>query len=163
MKFDVIRDLTNKVFTSNIVRKFVQGDPDDVIEAGLENDFGAVQVETGGVFTGFIIKAADETYSTALTGTVGVDTIAFKFAAPANTVALSTTTKLEFKCDAKLESPLTFDVTTQIPALKVAELKCELYEKTLQDRITKAVDAWKKEATGFEKTVPADTFTVPLQ
>ena len=163
MKFDVVRDLTNKVFTTDIVRKIVPGDPDDVIETGLENDFGAVQVEVGGLFEGFIKKdAATGALTAEITGTVGADTIEFKFAAPTNTMALSVKSVIEFKADAKLESPRTFDVTTEIPAIKVAELKCELFEKIIKDRIEKAVDAWKKEATPFEKTVPADSFTVKL-
>jgi hypothetical protein len=162
MKFDVIRDLTNKVFTTDIVRKIVPGDPDDLVEAGLENDFGPVQVEIGGLFEGFIVKAADGSFSVALTGTVGADTIVFKMGSPSNTTPLSATSKIEFKSDAKLESPITFDASTEIPALKVAELKCELFEKVIRDRIEKAVDAWKKEATVFEATNPADTFSVPL-
>lgn len=163
MKFDVLRDLTNKAFTSTVVRKFVQDDPDDIIEAGLENDFGGVSVDTGSLFSGFITKAVDGTFSASITGTVGVDTIAFKFATPTAVVQLTKTSSLVFKCDGKLEAQVQFDVTTVLPALKVAELKCELFEKTMQDRIEKAVDAWKAEATTFEKTVPAGTFTVDLQ
>lgn len=164
MKFNVLRDLTNKVFTSTIARVVVPNDVDDVIETKLENDFGPVKVQTGGLFEGFIIKdSTTGEYSASLSGTVGIDTIAFKFASTPNEVAISSTTQIAFKSDAKLESPLKFDATNDVPALKVAELKCALFEKTIQKRIAEAVVAWKAETTTFEDNVPADTFEVSLQ
>lgn len=164
MKFDVLRDLTNKVFTSTVARTFVQNDPDDIIEAKLENDFGAVKVDTGNLFSGYIVKdATTGAFSTAITGTVAPDTIVLKFATPTNVVQLTKTSQLVFKCDAKLEAQIQFDANTVIPALKVAELKCELFEKVMQDRIVEAVKAWKAETTTFEDTTPAATFEVTLQ
>lgn len=164
MKFNVLRDLTNKVFTSTIARVIVPDDADDIIESKLENDFGPVKVQAGGLFEGFIVKdSVSGEYSAALTGTVGIDTIAFKFGLAANEVVIGSTTKIVYKCDAKLEAALTFDATTSIPALKVAELKCELFEKEIQNRLVKAVADWKAETTAFESTVPASSFTIPLQ
>lgn len=165
MKFNVLRDLTNKVFSSTIARVVVPNDADDIIEAKLENDFGPVKVQTGGLIEGFINKDAvtgEFSASLAATGTVGVDAIAFKFAPSANEVAITSTTQIVFKSDAKLESPVDF-IGTSIPALKVSELKCQLFEKAIQKRIEDAVVAWKAETTTFEDTVPADTFVVSLQ
>lgn len=164
MKFNVLRDLTNKVFTSTVARVVVPNDPDDIKEAKLENDFGPVKVQTGGLFEGFINKdAVSGDFSASLTaiGTVGVDAIAFKFGTPANEVPITATTQIAFKCDAKLESPVTFNAIP-IPALKVAELKCALFEKVIQDKIQTAALAWKSETTTFEDAVPADSFVVPL-
>lgn len=166
MKFNVLRDLTNKVFTSTVARVVVPNDADDIIEAKLENDFGAVKVEAGGLFEGFINKdSITGLYSADLVsaGTVGVDSIAFKYALSPNEIAISSTTQIAFKSDAKLESPIKFDASNDIAALKVSELKCELFEKAIQKRIQDAVTAWKAETTTFESTVPADTFVVSLQ
>jgi hypothetical protein len=166
MKFQVLRDLTNKIFTSTVARQFVQDDPDDITEATLENDFGPVKLQTGGLFEGYIIKDSVTgalSTSLTLTGTLGVDAVVLKFAVPTNIVSLSKTSQIVYKCDGKLEAPIKFDATTEIPAIKAAELKCQLFEKAVQARIVTAVEAWKAEATTFEDSVPADSFVVPLQ
>jgi hypothetical protein len=164
MKFNILRDLTNKVFTSTIARVIVPEDPDDIIETKLENDFGPVKVEAGQLFEGFITKdSTTGAFSVALIGTVGVGTIDFKFAIPVNTIAITSTSQIVFKCDGNLQSPLDFDATTKIPALKVAELKCQLFELAIQSRIQDAVTTWKAEQTTFEDVEPAGTFVVSLQ
>ena len=106
MKFQVLRDLTNKIFTSTVARQFVQDDPDDITEATLENDFGPVKLQTGGLFEGYIVKDAVTgalSTSLTLTGTLGVDAVVLKFAVPSNIVSLSKTSQIVYKCDGKLE------------------------------------------------------------
>jgi hypothetical protein len=164
MKFNVLRDLTNKVFTSTIARVVVQDDPDNLVETKLENDFGPVKIEAGQIFEGFITKdSTTGELNVSLTGTIGPGVIKLKFATPSNSIAITSTSQIVFKCDANLQAPIVFDATTTIPSLKVAELKCKLFELGIQDRIEKAVVDWKAEQTTFEDTEPAGSFDVSLQ
>lgn len=162
MKFEILRDLTNKVFTTTIKRKFIQDDPDDINEAELENDFGSIQLEAGKVFEGSISKNLDETFSAILDKSPGIGKIAFKFSVPSNIVTITKNSSISYKCDGKLEADIVFEEGTTIPALKVAELKCELFEKAIEQKIKDAVKLWKEQKTDFEKKTPVDIFTVDL-
>lgn len=163
MKFEILRDLTNKVFTTTIKRKFVQDDPDDINEAIFENDFGNVEIQAGTIdgdtiFKGYISKNLEEK----LIVTLDPGTDMLKFSIPSNSVILNKDSSISYKCDGKLEAEIKLTDTTIVSAVKVAELKCALFELVIEDRIIKAVKDWKENKTDFEKDSPHRVFNVDL-
>ena len=148
MLFNVIKDLKNKVFTLDIKRQYIKDDAENIKEAQLEDDFGLVEVEVGGLFEGYVNKV-EEKYVVTLERTGGEGEVSLKFSLPANTVKLSKEAVISYSCDAAKEA-----ASGEIPALKVAELKSDLFALEIKKRIEKSVDDWKKQATDFETKDP---------
>lgn len=155
MKFDIIRDLKDKVFKVDIVRKQIADDPEMEKEAQLEDDFGLVEIETGGLFVGYV---SNDTLDIVLEKPSDEKTYKeLKFALSKNTIKLIKETIIKFQVDAKAEA----NIDEKLTSLKVAELKNELFIKVIQKRINEAVDKWKKQTTDFEKKTPTE-FDIPL-
>ena len=63
MHFDVEKDLKNKVLKIDVKRTIRADDAENIKEAQLENDFGNVQVQTGGLFVGYATESEGTTLS----------------------------------------------------------------------------------------------------
>ena len=150
MKFDKLRGLKNNVFSTKLVR--VEDDNQDckVKEALLEDDFGYVEVQIGGRFEGIITGDGVETSSTALEGKKSSEVLAF--ALPSSKVKLTMGTEISFTCDANKEVSR-INKKQKVPALKIAEAKCRIFEKVMEKRIGEAIEAWKKQGTEFEQEI----------
>lgn len=148
MKFDKLRGLKNNVFSTKLVR--VEDDNQDckVKEALLEDDFGYVEVQIGGRFEGTI---TGETVDVSLESKVKKSEV-LAFALPSSKVKLTMGTEISFTCDANKEVSRIFN-EQKVPALKIAEAKCRIFEKVMEKRIGEAIEAWKKQGTEFEQEI----------
>lgn len=148
MKFDKLRGLKNNVFSTKLVR--VEDDNQDckVKEALLEDDFGYVEVQVGGRFEGTI---TGETVDVSLESKVKKSEV-LAFALPSSKVKLTMGTEISFTCDANKEVSRIFN-EQKVPALKIAEAKCRIFEKVMEKRIGEAIEAWKKQGTEFEQEI----------
>lgn len=153
MKFDKLRGLKNNVFSTTIVR--VEDDDQDckVKEALLEDDFGYVEVQVGGRFEGQISKAnGSELFTIVKEGDKVKSSDVLAFALPSSKVKLTMGTEISFTCDANKEVSRVFNDKT-VPALKIAEAKCRIFEQVIEERIGEAIAAWKKQGTEFEQEI----------
>ena len=148
MKFDKLRGLKNNVFSTKLVR--VEDDNQDckVKEALLEDDFGYVEVQIGGRFEGVITPDGVDITSTE--GKKSSEVLAF--ALPSSKVQLTMGTEISFTCDANKEVSRLFN-EVQVPALKIAEAKCRIFEQVMEKRIGEAIEAWKQQGTEFEQEI----------
>lgn len=154
MKFEKHRSLKQNIFSTKIVR--VEEDDQDCIlkEEQLEDDFGCVEVEVGGIFEAKIDKSStgeievkaktSETDSTLVPN--------FKFNLQSQKVKLVMGANIGFNCDGKKESSREFSKVV-IPGLKIAEYKCQIFEEIILDRIKKAIEEWKEKQTVFEEEI----------
>ena len=154
MLFEVFKKLENKVFSINIYRKNIPDSAENIKESQLENDFGLVEVEAGGLFVGYVKKNGEGTYEVSLEKSD--DAKELKYALPNNSVKISKQTEITYSSDSTKEAKL-----EDIPALKVSELKCDLFALTIKKRIEAAVEEWKGQVTDFETKEPT-SFEVPL-
>lgn len=154
MLFEVFKKLENKVFSINIYRKNIPDSAENIKESQLENDFGLVEVEAGGLFVGYVKKNGEGTYEVSLEKSD--DAKELKYALPNNSVKISKQTEITYSSDSTKEAKL-----DDIPALKVSELKCDLFALTIKKRIEAAVEEWKGQVTDFETKEPT-SFEVPL-
>ena len=161
MKFETVRSLKNKVFNTSIVRVIEQNDPCLATEKQLEDDFGSVMVETGGKFEAYVTLAvgAKPTFSKVAKSTPGE--FLFKFATDTIKMSLIPTVDIPFICDSEKESPRKDALGIVINPLEVAQLKCEMFESIIKERIAEAVVLWKTQTTDFE-TVVIPAFDQPL-
>lgn len=156
MKFEKQRSLKNNIFSTKIVR--VEEDDQDCIlkEEQLEDDFGCVEVEVGGIFEAKVGKALDGsleiTAITSKTRTRDSEYANFKFNLPSKKVKLVMDTEIPFLCDATKEPSREF-LKVVIPSLKIAEYKCKIFEEIILDRIELAITEWKKKQTTFEEEI----------
>lgn len=160
MKFEIYRKLENKVFTSTVKRDITE-DAELALEDKYVNDLGPAEVEAGTKFEGYVTGTTLDDLVISDTESSGAKKI--QFSLDKNKVAITKTFEVKYACDAKAEAPVVFSETVTIPALRVAELKCDLYEQIMQKRINAAIDVWKSQATTFEDTNPISTFNVDLQ
>lgn len=152
MKFDKIRSLKNNVFSTKLVR--VEDDDQDckVKEALLEDDFGYVEVQIGGRFEGEMTNEDDELFVALSEGKVAKTSEVLAFALPSSKVKLTMGTEISFTCDANKEVSRIFN-DKPVPALKIAEAKCRIFEQVMEKRIGEAIEAWKKQGTEFEQEI----------
>jgi hypothetical protein len=150
MKFDKLRGLKNNVFSTKLIR--VEDDNQDckVKEALLEDDFGYVEVQIGGRFEGVVTPDGVDTSSETLEGKKSSEILAF--ALPSSKVQLTIGKEISFTCDANKEVSRIFN-EIQVPALKIAEAKCRIFEEVMEKRIGEAIEAWKKQGTEFEQEI----------
>lgn len=156
MKFEKRRSLKNNVFSTKIVRVF-EDDQDCILkEEQLEDDFGCVEVEVGGIFEAKITKSLEGVLEvTSITSKAkarDAEEANFKFNLPSQRVKLLMDVQIPFACDATKESSREF-LKIVIPGLKIAEHKCKIFEDIILDRIELAIEAWKKKQTIFEEEV----------
>lgn len=155
MLFEVFKNLENKVFSISINRKNIPDSAENIKESQLENDFGLVEVEAGGLFVGYVKKNdVSSAYEVSLDKKDGAKEL--KYALPNNLVKISKQTEITYSNDSTKEAKL-----EDIPALKVSELKCDLFALTIKKRIEAAVEEWKGQVTDFETKEPT-SFEVPL-
>ena len=154
MLFEVFKNLENKVFSISVCRKNIKDSAENIKESQLENDFGLVEVEAGGLFVGYVKKNGEGTYEVSLEKSD--DAKELKYALPNNPVKISKQTEITYSSDSTKEAKL-----EDIPALKVSELKCDLFALTIKKRIEAAVEEWKGQVTDFETKEPT-SFEVPL-
>lgn len=156
MKFEKQRSLKKNVFATKIVR--VEEDNQDCIlkEEQLEDDFGCVEVEVGGIFEAKIGKGSDGSLEvtpvTSKLSTREAESVNFKFNLPSQKVKLIMDVEIPFSCDASKETSREF-LKVVIPSLKIAEFKCKIFEEIILDRIELAIAAWKKKQTNFEEEI----------
>lgn len=156
MKFEKQRKLKNNIFSTKIVR--VEEDNQDCVlkEEQLEDDFGCVEVEVGGIFEAKIVKGLDGaleiTPITSKCRTREAEYDNIKFSLPSQRVKLQMDVEIPFTCDATKEPSREF-LKVVVPSLKVAEHKCKIFEEVILDRIEQAITAWKKKQTDFEQEI----------
>lgn len=156
MKFETQRNLKNNIFSTKIVR--VEEDNQDCIlkEQQLEDDFGCVEIEVGGIFEATVANgesgALTITPITSKTKAKEAELANFKFSLPSGKVKLLLDVEIPFSCDATKETSREF-LKVVIPGLKVAEHKCKIFEAVILDRIELAIEAWKKKHTTFEEEI----------
>lgn len=156
MKFETKRSLKNNIFSTSIVR--VEEDDQDCIlkEEQLENDFGCMEVETGGIFEAKVTKDEHGALSinaiTSKTKTRDAEIANFKFNIPSKKVKLIMDVEIPFSCDATKESSREF-LKVSIPSLKIAEYKCRIFEEVILDRIEQVIAEWKNKQTTFEEEI----------
>ena len=156
MKFEKQRSLKNNIFGTKIVR--VEEDNQDCIlrEEQLEDDFGSVEVEVGGIFEAKVTKALDGSLDiapiTSKVKTRDSEITSLKFNLPKQKVKLLMDTEIPFLCDATKEPSREF-LKVVVPGLKMAEFKCKIFEEIILDRIELAITAWKKKHTTFEEEI----------
>ena len=156
MKFETQRKLQNNIFYTKIVR--VEEDDQDCIlkEQQLEDDFGCVEVEVGGIFEANMSKdehgALEIKPVTSKTKTRDAEIVNFKFAVPSKKVKLLLDVEIPFSCDATKETSREV-LKVVIPSLRMAEYKCKIFEAIILDRIELAINEWKKKHTNFEEEI----------
>lgn len=156
MKFEKQRSLKNNIFSTKIVR--VEEDDQDCIlkEEQLEDDFGCVEVEVGGIFEAKIAKGLDGSLEitpiTSKSRTRDAEYDNIKFSLPSQKVKLQMDVEIPFTCDATKEPSREF-LKVVVPSLKIAEHKCKIFEEVILDRIEQAITAWKKKQTDFEQEI----------
>ena len=156
MKFEKQRSLKHNIFSTTIVR--VEEDDQDCMlkEEQLEDDFGCVEVEVGGIFEAKIGIGTDGSLEvtpvTSKLPTRESESANFKFNLPSQKVKLIMDVKIPFSCDATKETSREF-LKVVIPSLKIAEYKCRIFEEIILDRIELAIEAWKKKQTNFEEEI----------
>lgn len=155
MKFETQRKLKNNIFYTKISR--VSEDDQDCIikEQQLEDDFGYVEIEAGGVFEAKITK--DEHQDLVVTPVTSKAKakeaeVNFKFSLPSKKVKLLLNVEIPFSCDATQEASREFLEKT-LSGLKIAEHKCKIFEAVILDRIELAINAWKAKHTNFEEEI----------
>ena len=168
MKFEIERNLKNKIFTTSVVRVPVIDDACAEEEKNLEDDFGPVEIEVGGKYEAVVSKeqGLNETYHLKFTPILpsaekSKETKAnFSFSLPAQKVILKEKAKITYSCDATKECVKSCEDMI-IDPLRAAEEKCKLFEAIVQDKIKTAVDTWKGQHTDFENE-EVKGFEIPL-
>lgn len=183
------RSLKNNVYFTktsfvNYGRKDVSGVIDTNIaaeEAKIIDDFGAPKVSVGGLFLGTVKKVTDEngkvevevvktTFKTKQElvdepdeeGVVKID-----FVLTANEINLDETfaTSLSINANSTKEI-LDNDKKVLLTAEQVAEAKCKIFEKVIQDRAENKILEYKEKLTdfenGFANTKNFEEFEIPV-
>lgn len=154
MKIDRNRSLKNNVFLTKLKRVIDDDQNCVLIEKKLEDDFGPVEIQIGGLIE---IVVAQDGHGTGLKYTPvtsenpkreSTDIISFQL--PSERKAITMDSELCFKCDASQETDRVFFEKTAT-ALRIAEEKCKAYEAVILDRLKLAVNAWKAKKTTFEE------------
>lgn len=156
MIFKTVRNLKNKVFSTSLVRVPEQDDPCAEIEKVLEDDFGPVEVEAGGKFEAYVTKVEGQKPTYAKPTAEDKDGLLFKFALDPKKIPLVAKAEISYSCDSEKETPRKTEKGLVITPLEIAELKCKIFEETVKERITAAVQDWKAKQTNFETEEKAD-------
>lgn len=146
MKIEIKRKLENKVFSTRFTRVLAHDDVDAAKEEELENDFGPVSLDTGGVTEAAMKIEAGKIVFDETEGAVKN----IRFNARGILIQLIKDATFEYTCDAKNETPV-----IGFTALQTAEAKCKAYEAKISEEVKKAVVEWRKQMTSFEEEVVA--------
>ena len=135
MVFETVRNLKNYVFSTSLVRKVIQDDETAEIEKGLEDDFGPVVVDAGGMFEGYVTKAeAKDKPTVSLTGPEAEGTIKIKFALEnKNLISLDQKAIIKYSCNAENETSKKVKEGVELTPLEVAEVKCKIFEAVMKE------------------------------
>ena len=166
------RSLKNNVYSTktsfvNYGRKDVSGAIDTNIaaeEAKIIDDFGAPKVSIGGLFLGTVKKVTDENGKVEVEvaktsfetkkeleddkeeGVVKID-----FVLTANEINLDNTFNAALSINANSTKEILDDKNTVLlTAEQVAEAKCKIFEKVIQERAEKKILEYKEKLTDFE-------------
>lgn len=153
MRFERERALKNNIFSTKITR--VEDECEESVrqEEILEDDFGYVEIQVGGTFNAIIAKDEFGVFSmkpvTSEMKAREVEQANFKFSLPATKVKLVMGAEIPFICDSLKETDREFEGHI-LPAKKVAEFKCKMFEEIILDRAKVAIKEWKDNLTSFE-------------
>lgn len=165
MVFETDRKIEDNIFSTTIIRIADENEDAARKEAKLENDFGPVEVEIGGLFKGFIYIDTDN--KPVYRMTMDADEISskgaveLKFVEDSKKIALVPKSTITFNCNSKKETSRKDNNKKEFSAIQIAELKSHIFEETMKARIIKAVEDWKANQSDFESGSP-DIFEIKL-
>lgn len=170
MKFIIERSLSDKIFSSTVkfdsfgvVSSSLTDEDDEVIsmsmtpeqEKQIFEDFGFPVIEIGGEYESYVkiddgkVKLLD-----ADTGASDGEAEKVTFVRNVEKYTLNELFQVKYSSNAnKVEA------TEKLTALQQSEAKCLIFEKTVEEKIKKALEELKKCYTKFEEEKPAVTFS----
>ena len=182
MKFNVTRKLTDKVFSSIVkfesygVVASINSDEDDEIvsmsitaeeEKALFEDLGYPVIEIGGSYVGYVkIPNRDSAEKATLvdkTSAVQSDSpetlkegyTKIEFVRNVEKYTLDENFEVRYSSNAKkLE-----DEEDGLKAVEISELKCLIFENSVEEKIKEALKTIRQDQTKFEQVNPAKTFS----
>lgn len=154
MKFNIIRDLTNDVYSVKIMfDSFGSEEMSKEDELKILDDHGPAIINVGGKFIG---KYIDGEVQIGEPTEEEVNAIKLELVRNLDTVELNEGMIVDYKIDAN--SIIMTDRLTEAFKTKdkVAEAKAELFVAVIKQRIEDAVTEWKKSATDFDTYNPEE-------
>lgn len=156
MKIDRMRNLSNNIFSSKLIRVADDDQSCVLIEKKLEDDFGPVEIQIGGLIE-IVVKLNSRRDGLDFTPVTsehpkpeeGDDNVIIAYQIPSERQAILMNTTLQYECNAALEVDRTI-LEKKADSLRIAEEKCKAFEAVMLDRLKLAVDAWKAKKTSFE-------------
>ncbi len=154
MKFNIIRDLTNDVYSVKIMfDSFGSEEMSKEDELKILDDHGPATINVGGKFIGKYINGEVQ---------IGepteeeIDAIKLELVRNLDTVELNEGMVVDYKIDAN--SIIMTDKLAEAfeTKNKVAEAKAELFVAVIKQRIEDAVTEWKKSASDFDTYNPEE-------
>ncbi len=154
MKFNIIRDLTNDVYSVKIMfDSFGSEEMSKEDELKILDDHGPATINVGGKFIGKYINGEVQ---------IGepteeeIDAIKLELVRNLDTVELNEGMIVDYKIDAN--SIIMTDKLAEAfeTKNKVAEAKAELFVAVIKQRIEDAVTEWKKSASDFDTYNPEE-------
>lgn len=154
MKFNIIRDLTNDVYSVKIMfDSFGSEEMSKEDELKILDDHGPATINVGGKFIGKYINGEVQ---------IGepteeeIDAIKLELVRNLDTVELNEGMTVDYKIDAN--SIIMTDKLTEVfeTKNKVAEAKAELFVAVIKQRIEDAVTEWKQSASDFDTYNPEE-------
>ena len=154
MKFNIIRDLTNDVYSVKIMfDSFGSEEMSKEDELKILDDHGPATINVGGKFIG---KYIDGEVQLGEPTEEDVDAIKLELVRNLDTVELNEGMVIDYKIDAN--SVIMTDKLAEVfeTKNKVAEAKAELFVAVIKQRIEDAVTEWKQSATDFDTYNPEE-------
>lgn len=154
MKFNIIRDLTNDVYSVKIMfDSFGSEEMSKEDELKILDDHGPATINVGGKFIG---KYIDGEVQLGEPTEEEVDAIKLELVRNLDTVELNEGMVVDYKIDAN--SIIMTDKLAEAfeTKNKVAEAKAELFVAVIKQRIEDAVTEWKQSATDFDTYNPEE-------
>lgn len=154
MKFNIIRDLTNDVYSVKIMfDSFGSEEMSKEDELKILDDHGPATINVGGKFIG---KYIDGDVQIGEPTEEEIDAIKLELVRNLDTVELNEGMVVDYKIDAN--SIIMTDKLAEAfeTKNKVAEAKAELFVAVIKQRIEDAVTEWKKSASDFDTYNPEE-------
>ena len=170
MKFNVERTLSDKVFSSivkfdsyGVVSKTLSDEDDEVVsmsmtaeeEKAIFEDFGYPVIEVGGEYLGYVKMVEGKvTILDDVDGAEDGEAEKITFVRNVEKYTLDDNFQVKYSSNAKKLKD-----TEKLTALQQSEAKCLIFEKNVEEKIKKAIEALKECRTKFEEDKPANTFS----
>ena len=152
MIFKRERQLNNKVFyTKTAFKSYGDTETSKEEERELFESLGHPEIDMGGQHSGYFTVEDGEIVLTE--ETEGAAFVSFVF--NSNPVKVNGRFVQEFTVDAKSEEPV-----EPLTSAQVAEAKCILFEKSLDEKLAEAIEGMLEKKTTFEDDYPKD-ITIP--